>query len=116
MPKKIARKRAATKPAPKTKKAPKPRQPRDQVLPGMEQVRHSSLDAACASIAECRDTANQARLDEVAQKQAALSYMQHNSVNAYKHAGIELLRVPGHEELRVRLIKDGGDAAVVGGV
>ncbi len=80
----------------------------------MEQVRHTSLDSACGAIADCRDTANQARTDEAAHKQAALIYMQHHSVNAYKHGGIELLRVPGHEELRIRQIKD-GEAIVSGG-
>lgn len=43
---------------------------------------------------------------------AALQEMQKRKVQVYKHAGIELARVPGSESLRVRRVKQEGDAAV----
>lgn len=90
-----------------------PKQPRDQALPGLEEARHVTLDSACATIGECRDSASQARLDEAAARGVALAYMQEHRIAAYKHRGIEILRVPGHEDLRVRVIssKDGDAVA-----
>jgi hypothetical protein len=78
----------------------------------MEQVRHSKLDDLCVSIGDAREQANLAHTDEEAGKQAALGYMAHHNVTVYKHGGIELVRVPGHDALRVRLAK--GDVEVSG--
>jgi len=41
--------------------------------------------------------------------------MQRANVTVYKHAGIEMARIPGSEKLRVRQTKDQGDADVSSG-
>jgi hypothetical protein len=83
---------------------------RQKPLPGMGQVRHAKLDDLCMSIGDAREQKNQATMDEEAGKQAALEYMATAGVSVYKHGGIELVRVPGHDALRVRLAK--GDVEV----
>jgi hypothetical protein len=55
---------------------------------------------------------NTAKLDEQSAIADSLGEMQRSSVTVYKHAGVELARVPGAEKLRVRLSKDDGDADV----
>jgi hypothetical protein len=83
---------------------------RSQPLPGMDQVRNGRLDGLCEGIAEQRRVMNQARQDEQADITAALPEMQRKGITAYKHGGVELVRVPGAEKLRVRLTKEQGDA------
>lgn len=53
---------------------------------------------------------NRARTDEQADIQAALTEMVAKGVPVYRHAKIELVRVPGAEKLRVRVTKEEGDA------
>ena len=96
----------------KARKA-RPRSPRQRPLPTFEQVRHTQLDDLCVTIGDARQALNDARTDEESGKQAALAYMREHNVTVYKHAGIELVMVPGHDVLRVRPVKD-GDAVVVG--
>ena len=78
-------------------------------------MRNGRLDNICESIEEERARVNAARKEEATLIAAALSVMQGNRIHAYKHAGIELARVPGTEKLRVRLVKDDGDAEVSDG-
>jgi hypothetical protein len=102
---------------PKAKKASKPRAkgPRSQALPGMGQVRNSKLDNICEGIAEERAASNAANQEEKQLTSTALQVMQASKVTAYRHAGVELSRVPGAEKLRVRLTKETGDAEVTEG-
>lgn len=90
--------------------------PRSQTLPGMEQVRSQRLDSLCEDIADARQRGNAAKSDEAGSVQAALQDMQKstdkfpNGRTVYKHAGVELARIPGADKLRVRLTKEQGDA------
>jgi hypothetical protein len=86
------------------------RSARSQTLPGLEQVRNGKLDNLCESIAEVRGTMNEAKQEEVGFVRAALQAMVAKGVTVYKHGGVELARVPGAEKLRVRLVKEQGDA------
>ncbi len=83
---------------------------RSRTLPGMERVRNRKLDNLCEAIGEERRRMNAAKLDEQASIQASLQVMQRENISIYKHAGVELARVPGAEKLRVRLTKEDGDA------
>ena len=86
------------------------RRPRSQILPGMEQVRSKALDNICEAIGDVRETMNAAKKEESGFVLSALQQMQRTSVTVYKHAGVELALVPGAEKLRVRLVKEEGDA------
>ena len=104
------------KKAPKSKSSKPKRKkgPRSQVLPGggMDAVRNGDLDTLCEEIAEEREESNKARTREKASTAKALAVMQAEQYTVYKHAGVELIRVPGADKLRVRLVDDEGDAAV----
>lgn len=97
-------------PAKKKTKAPKKKGPRSQALPGMEQVRSTRLDNLCESIGDERASMNKAKQEETGLIQAALQEMQRKGITVYRHAKIELARVPGAEKLRVRVTKEEGDA------
>lgn len=86
------------------------RQPRSQLLPGMEQVRDRVLDELCESLGDCRDTMNASKVEEKGLIQSALKRMQVKERQVYKHARIALSREPGAERLRVRVVKEQGDA------
>ena len=101
------------RPAVKAKKAVvRRRSARSQALPGFEQVRSVKLDNLCEEIGDERATMNTARVEEKSLTTTALQVMQKAGVTVYKHAKIELVRVPGSEKLRVRVVKDQGDATV----
>lgn len=87
------------------------RSPRAQSLPGLETARHGRLDQLCASLGDVRDEKNKWEKDETDLKVTALKYMIANNVQAYRHAGIEVLRVPDAEKLRVRKSSDEAEAA-----
>src|SRR5436189_3361799 len=87
------------------------RGPRSQVLPGMEAVRSKKLDNICEGIGQERETMNAARTEEQSLIQSALRVMQQTDITTYRHARIELSRVPGAEKLRVRMTKEEGDAS-----
>jgi len=53
---------------------------------------------------------NAAKLEEQGLISSALQAMQKDGRSVYRHARIELARVPGAEKLRVRLTKEEGDA------
>lgn len=98
--------------------AAKPRKkgPASVPLPGMEQVRDAVLDRLCEGIGECRDQMNQAKRDESSLDASALQRMSRSSEKfpngrtVYRHAGVELARIPGADKLRVRVTKEKGDA------
>jgi hypothetical protein len=83
---------------------------RSQTLPGLEGTRSTKLDNLCESIAEERDTMNRARAEEADLLKTALQTMVKGNISVYKHGGVELARIPGAERLRVRLVKEQGDA------
>lgn len=72
----------------------------------MEQVRSVRLDRFCESIGEGREEMNRLRGEEKGDMQGALREMHDKSITAYRHAGVELVRVPGEEKLRVRTTKE----------
>ena len=84
--------------------------PRSQPLPGMDRVRSGKLDNICEGIGDERETMNKARTEEKNLILSALKVMQEKNISVYKHAKIELARVPGAEKLRVRMVKEEGDA------
>lgn len=98
-----------------TSRTPKARQRRSaqsQVLPGLEQVRNGRLDRTCEALGDIRDTLNQSKAEESRMKQAAIQEMSAGHILTYKHAGIELVLVPGADNLRVHVIKQGTDVDV----
>jgi hypothetical protein len=90
----------------KAKPRLKKKMPRSQPLPGMEQVRNRNLDRACESIGESRDQMNRIRREEADDLRGALREMHDKNVVVYRHAGVELVRVPGEEKIRVRTTKE----------
>ena len=90
----------------------KPRTPRSRALPGLEAVRSTPLDNLCEGIGDCRDSMNAARTEEGQLLVSALQLMQKKNLSIYRHARVELSRVPGAERLRVRVTKEEGDASV----
>jgi len=72
----------------------------------MEEVRLRKLDHICTSIAETRGAMNELRETEAGLEQTALSVMRSNDRTSYRHAGVELVRVPGEEKLRVRTARE----------
>ncbi len=87
------------------------------MLPGFEQVRSRKLDHICEGIAEERRVKNAATVEENSLIAAAQKVMEGHdpALMAYKHGGVELVLVPGSSRIRVRLVKDTGDADVSGG-
>ena len=83
---------------------------RSQVLPGLEGARNQRLDNIAEALVEERDRLNSAKVEEQALITAALKEMQDADLQVYKHNGVELARVPGAEKVRVRLVKEQGDA------
>ncbi len=81
----------------------------------MEHVRYQDLDAYCEGISDARAKKNEAVADEKGYTTGALASMQKRGCSVYKHAGIELLFVPGDAKLRVRVTKDEGEGADVPG-
>lgn len=77
----------------------------------MEGVRNIRLNNIFESIAEVRSHRNRLDVEEKSLLASALQVMQRDGVSKYKHAGVEALRVPGSEKLRVRLTKDDGDVS-----
>ncbi len=69
---------------------------------------------------DTRDRQAQLRIDEQADLQAALKRMRiatkefPNGRTSYRHAGMELARVPGEEKLRARRTSQGASAEVQG--
>ncbi len=55
---------------------------------------------------------NTARVEEQQLIATALQVMVEHKIAVYRHARVELARVPGAEKLRVRMTKEEGDAEV----
>jgi len=82
----------------------------------MEQARNVRLDNICEGIASERAVMNAASVEEKSLISTALQTMQEKGITVHKHSGVELVRVPGADKLRVRLTKETGSAGVEGGV
>lgn len=80
----------------------------------MEQVRDTRLDNLCESIGDTREKLSELRQDEQSDLQAALKRMRERGLTSYRHAGVEMSRVPGEEKLRVR-VTSRGDATAENG-
>lgn len=89
--------------------------PRSQALPGMEQVRNVQLDKITEAIADERRTRNAAAVEEKTLKSQAEKEMQRKGLAVYKNNGVEMVMVPGAPTLRVRLVKQTGEATVEDG-
>ena len=106
MTKKKTAKKTAKKTKPTGKTATKSvKAARSVTLPGMEQYRSQKLDNACERIADARATMATLRADEAGDERIALDLMRGVNITSYRYAGVELVRVPGEEKLRVRTSK-----------
>jgi len=109
----MAKRSKSAKVTKNTKKKSTPaRRPRQVPLNGMEDVRIRSLDDCAASIAEIRDQMNDLRGQEADQLRRALTLMRKHERETWRAAGVELVRVPGEEKLRVRTSKEQATAEV----
>lgn len=104
---------ATNKMGSKKKTLPKKRGLRSIPLPGLEQVRSQKLDNICESIADTREQMNTLRTEEKDEKRGALTTMRERNLTTYRHAGVELVRVPGEERLRVRTSKQDATAETI---
>lgn len=77
----------------------------------MEQVRDQTLDNRCESLGDVREEMAKLRANEAEILKGALKRMSSSNINSYRHAKIELLRSPGEERIRARLVKDHGGMA-----
>lgn len=88
------------------RKGPVRKAPRTPALPGMEnlgQIR--DLDNSCRRLADIRHQMGDLRADEAAEMQTSLNAMRKHNRTSYRQHGVELVRVPGEEKLRVRTSK-----------
>lgn len=88
------------------------RQPAAAALPGMEQVRDTTLDRLCRRIGDNGAAMNELRQNVEANKQAALDHMLAQKVKSYHHHGVELLVRGGTAKLSVRPYKGEAQATV----
>lgn len=86
------------------------RRPRQASLAGMEDARIKPLDDIAATIAENREDMNKLRADDAGHLQTALGLMRRYNRTSWRAHGVELVRVPGEEKLRVRTTKAGATA------
>lgn len=72
----------------------------------MEHLRIKPLDDICASISDTRGQQADLRAEEAGLEQTALHLMRKHNKTAWRAHGVELVRVPGEEKLRVRTSRD----------
>lgn len=113
------RKKAPPKPAKKPSTAhaaatAKARKPADVKFPTMRQPRNQRLEMLCQSLDTQRTVINDAKRTEKSDKAAALQEMTRAGLLSFKHAGIELARIPGADSIRVHVVKDEGDMEAAG--
>ena len=88
--------------------------PKQEQLPGTEQVRDKVLDAYCHGLSECRETTAQALADEKGYKVNALRHMIDRKIASYTAAGIRLDKLKGADKLAVHVAKDQASATASG--
>ena len=87
------------------------RVPTTAALPGMENIGDvPGLDVSCRRLHEIRDEMAELRASEAEEMQGALNLMRRANRTSYRQHGVELVRVPGEEKLRVRTSKAGATA------
>jgi hypothetical protein len=91
------------------------RVPAARALPGMEQVRDTTLDRLCRRIGDNTAAANELRTNVEADKQAALDHMLETKSKSYHHHGVELVVRGGTAKLSVRPYKGDTQATVSDG-
>jgi len=97
----------SAKPARVSKTAAKSRARRPMpAQQSFEEFRYKDLDRICQGIAETRAEMNRLRGEETDLEIQALKAMRLHSSTAYQSAGVELVRVPGEEKLRVRTARE----------
>lgn len=97
----------SAKPARVSKTAAKSRARRPMpAQQSFEEFRYKDLDRICQGIAETRAEMNRLRGEETDLELQALKTMRLHSSTAYQSAGVELVRVPGEEKLRVRTARE----------
>lgn len=69
-------------------------------------LRIRSLDKICEVISDTRAAMNQLRKEEQENKRTAHRLMRENKQMSWSAAGVELIRVPGDEKLRVNTAKE----------
>jgi hypothetical protein len=85
------------------------RPPRQVAL--IADARIPALDDCAASISELREQINALRAQEAEALQRAMNLMRTHSKISWQAHGVELVRVPGEEKLRVRTSKEPATAA-----
>lgn len=78
----------------------------------MERQRIVALDNCAEAIAEIRAEKNELIQREGEQENIGLKLMRKHDKTSWRHAGVELVRVPGEEKLRVRTSKNKATAEV----
>lgn len=82
------------------------KRPKDQPLPGMENVRDRILSNEAGAISDIRQGVSDLKASEAGHLQTAHRRMKQIGVMAFTAHGVEFARVPGEEVLRVRTKKD----------
>lgn len=86
--------------------APRPRgRPRQQDLPGTEDRILQPLDDIAAAYAEVRDRRIELNKEEAELKASALKLMHKFGKTVYRHDGIQILLIPGEEDVKVKVSK-----------
>lgn len=102
------------------RKGPIRTRPKAQPLPGMEDMRDREVDRLLSGIADERHTQNESKASEAGYIQALHARLKTLKQTAARGHGVEVVRVPGDEKLRVRLVKgteeQGADLAEPGDV
>ena len=91
---------AAAKQAPE-----RPARPKNRDLPGMEDRAIRALEEVAEKYADIRDQRMQLTEDEHALKQHAMALMRKHGKTIYKHNGVEILIVPGEDDIKVKVKK-----------
>jgi hypothetical protein len=86
------------------------RKPRQKRLPGVEDRRIEELDGIAESIQDVRAQKNELSQTEKQYLVQALQLLRKHDKQVWKHGGVELVRVPGDEKVRVRLVNGEGAA------
>lgn len=84
----------------------KKRKPKNQPLPSLEGARYDDLESLAEGIGDIRMKQNKLAAAEAEHVEAAQESMRKYKLTIFKFGGVELVRVPGGEKMRVRLVKD----------
>lgn len=75
----------------------------------MEDFKDAELSRLASSVADERHTQAESKQNEAGLLQAVQRRMKALNRSTFKAHGVEFVRVPGDEKLRVRVSKDGGE-------